>query len=132
MGDGAKIDFWNEHWTEVNSLKASFPRIFGLAIKKSGKIKAVSLAPSFDRLKWVGSADGRFYPKSFCSKVASAEVAGYHRVGKVWVFPVLLILFVLSAIELQNLLIMFYVNVSVYGRFGNVGVLFDMLILFSH
>ncbi|KAE8660450.1 hypothetical protein F3Y22_tig00116951pilonHSYRG00169 [Hibiscus syriacus] len=38
MGDGTRIDFWVDHWTEVFSLKSSFPRIFTLALKKSGKI----------------------------------------------------------------------------------------------
>ncbi|KAE8721771.1 transmembrane emp24 domain-containing protein p24delta3-like [Hibiscus syriacus] len=33
---GKSIDFWNDYWTEVASLKESFPRIYGLAIKKSG------------------------------------------------------------------------------------------------
>ncbi|KAE8703809.1 Detected protein of unknown function [Hibiscus syriacus] len=80
MGDGDKIDFWNKHWYEVNSLKDYFPRIFGLAIKKLGKIKEFGCWENgvwewkIELLKWVGSADGRFYPKSFYSKVASVEL----------------------------------------------------------
>ncbi|KAE8659940.1 hypothetical protein F3Y22_tig00116959pilonHSYRG00039 [Hibiscus syriacus] len=38
MGNGVKIDFWNDHWTEKFSLKTSFPRIFSLANKKFGMI----------------------------------------------------------------------------------------------
>ncbi|XP_039048924.1 uncharacterized protein LOC120189810 [Hibiscus syriacus] len=109
MGNGEKIDFWNDRWSEMNSLKASFPRIFGLALKKSGNIsefgswvnevwewkielrrglfewenalwlnfmevlnKAISSAPALDNLIWAGSADGRYSPKLFCLKEASA------------------------------------------------------------
>ncbi|KAE8659924.1 hypothetical protein F3Y22_tig00116960pilonHSYRG00031 [Hibiscus syriacus] len=38
MGNGENIDFWNDCWSEANSLKLSFPRIYGLACKKSGMI----------------------------------------------------------------------------------------------
>ncbi|XP_039048249.1 uncharacterized protein LOC120188950 [Hibiscus syriacus] len=38
MGNGVKINFWNDNWSEMNSLKTSFPIIFGLALKMSGNI----------------------------------------------------------------------------------------------
>ncbi|XP_039002867.1 uncharacterized protein LOC120129436 [Hibiscus syriacus] len=38
MGNGSKIDFWSDNWTELVSLKASFPRLFRIANKKAGKI----------------------------------------------------------------------------------------------
>ncbi|KAE8701957.1 hypothetical protein F3Y22_tig00110503pilonHSYRG00294 [Hibiscus syriacus] len=34
MGNGANIEFWTDHWTELLSLKASFPIIYGMTIKK--------------------------------------------------------------------------------------------------
>ncbi|KAE8675692.1 hypothetical protein F3Y22_tig00111648pilonHSYRG00183 [Hibiscus syriacus] len=33
MGNGTRIDFWSDNWTEVRSLKLPFPRIYGMAIK---------------------------------------------------------------------------------------------------
>ncbi|KAE8655416.1 hypothetical protein F3Y22_tig00117027pilonHSYRG00012 [Hibiscus syriacus] len=38
MGNGVRIDFWSDFWTGVRSLKEAFPRIYGLVIKKQGKI----------------------------------------------------------------------------------------------
>ncbi|KAL4346476.1 hypothetical protein GQ457_17G006660 [Hibiscus cannabinus] len=38
LGDGRRINFWEDFWTEVPSLKLSFPRVFGLVLKKSGKV----------------------------------------------------------------------------------------------
>ncbi|GMJ02687.1 hypothetical protein like AT4G29090 [Hibiscus trionum] len=38
FGDGSSIDFWNDFWTEVRSLKEAFTRIFMIATKKSGTI----------------------------------------------------------------------------------------------
>ncbi|KAE8696468.1 hypothetical protein F3Y22_tig00110670pilonHSYRG00078 [Hibiscus syriacus] len=109
MGNGDKIDFWNDHWSEMLSLKVSFPRIFGLAQKKSGNIsefgnwingvwvwkielrrglfdwetdrwsqflevlnRAVSSAPVVDKLKWIGSVNGMYTPKSFWLSVSTA------------------------------------------------------------
>ncbi|KAE8727738.1 hypothetical protein F3Y22_tig00005401pilonHSYRG00019 [Hibiscus syriacus] len=38
IGDGYSIDFWNDAWTKVQSLRLSFPRVFALAVKKEGKV----------------------------------------------------------------------------------------------
>ncbi|KAE8707424.1 hypothetical protein F3Y22_tig00110384pilonHSYRG00826 [Hibiscus syriacus] len=38
MGNGNRIDFWEDQWTEVTSLRESFPRIFRIANRKSGKV----------------------------------------------------------------------------------------------
>ncbi|KAL4296867.1 hypothetical protein GQ457_12G029750 [Hibiscus cannabinus] len=38
LGDGRRIIFWEDFLTEVPSLKLSFPRVFGLVLKKSGKV----------------------------------------------------------------------------------------------
>ncbi|GMI83779.1 hypothetical protein like AT4G29090 [Hibiscus trionum] len=37
LGDGKHIEFWEDPWTEVPSLRSSFPRIYALALKKVGK-----------------------------------------------------------------------------------------------
>ncbi|GMJ07534.1 hypothetical protein HRI_004422600 [Hibiscus trionum] len=37
-GDGTSIDFWNDYWTDFNSLREAFPRIYAVAIKKDGKV----------------------------------------------------------------------------------------------
>ncbi|KAE8726846.1 hypothetical protein F3Y22_tig00005974pilonHSYRG00134 [Hibiscus syriacus] len=39
MGNGSRIDFWSDHWSEVRSLKVAFPRIYGMTIKKQRKIR---------------------------------------------------------------------------------------------
>ncbi|KAL4308799.1 hypothetical protein GQ457_01G003850 [Hibiscus cannabinus] len=38
LGDGSRIEFWEDFWTEVRTLKEAFPRIFNLSVKKSGKV----------------------------------------------------------------------------------------------
>ncbi|KAE8701052.1 hypothetical protein F3Y22_tig00110548pilonHSYRG00062 [Hibiscus syriacus] len=38
VGDGKSTDFWNDHWTEVASLKLAFPRIFELVIRREGMV----------------------------------------------------------------------------------------------
>ncbi|KAE8672120.1 ADP-ribosylation factor-like protein 8B [Hibiscus syriacus] len=38
MGNGLNIEFWTDYWTDMPCLKDSFPRVYGLAIKKTGKI----------------------------------------------------------------------------------------------
>ncbi|KAE8682609.1 O-Glycosyl hydrolases family 17 protein [Hibiscus syriacus] len=38
MGNGAKIDFWNDHWTANFSLKDTFARVFRLAKKQYGNL----------------------------------------------------------------------------------------------
>ncbi|KAE8653771.1 hypothetical protein F3Y22_tig00117056pilonHSYRG00153 [Hibiscus syriacus] len=56
MGNGSRINFWNDHWTEVRSLKVAFPRIYGMAIKKQGKINEFG---SWENGIWVWSIDLR-------------------------------------------------------------------------
>ncbi|KAK8604824.1 hypothetical protein V6N13_082293 [Hibiscus sabdariffa] len=38
LGNGRNINFWEDFWTEVPSLKVSFPRIYRIAVKKAGKV----------------------------------------------------------------------------------------------
>ncbi|XVF54250.1 hypothetical protein PTKIN_Ptkin05aG0165200 [Pterospermum kingtungense] len=38
LGDGRKIDFWEQEWIPSIRLKTSFPRVFALASKKQGKV----------------------------------------------------------------------------------------------
>ncbi|KAE8695580.1 hypothetical protein F3Y22_tig00110704pilonHSYRG00011 [Hibiscus syriacus] len=42
LGDGKSIDFWHDFWTEVASLKESFPIMYLLALNKSGYVKDFS------------------------------------------------------------------------------------------
>ncbi|KAE8701958.1 hypothetical protein F3Y22_tig00110503pilonHSYRG00302 [Hibiscus syriacus] len=79
MGNGANIEFWTDHWTELLSLKAYFPRIYGMTIKKIRDLwndfiqvlnRAVSLVQGVDRLKWLGSNDGIYSSKTYCAKLA--------------------------------------------------------------
>ncbi|KAE8706948.1 hypothetical protein F3Y22_tig00110387pilonHSYRG00356 [Hibiscus syriacus] len=111
MGTGHRIDFWNDHWTDFQSLKAVFPRIYGITMKKFCSISefgysangkwvwnielrhgffewenviwnnfcqvlksGVSSNPGVDRLKWIGSPNGIYYPKDFCIKLATIGV----------------------------------------------------------
>ncbi|KAE8723950.1 hypothetical protein F3Y22_tig00011079pilonHSYRG00035 [Hibiscus syriacus] len=39
MGNGNKIEFWFDHWTEMISLKDSFPKIFGIVIKNMARLE---------------------------------------------------------------------------------------------
>ena len=39
LGDGNCIQFWKDEWIEDVVLKDAFPRIFALAVNKSGKVK---------------------------------------------------------------------------------------------
>ncbi|GMJ04569.1 hypothetical protein like AT3G24255 [Hibiscus trionum] len=38
LGDGKAIQFWDDYWTEVPSLRQAFPRIFSIALRKRGCI----------------------------------------------------------------------------------------------
>ncbi|EOY33349.1 Uncharacterized protein TCM_041320 [Theobroma cacao] len=38
LGNGSRISFWDGSWIERGILHITFPRIFGSAIKKQGKI----------------------------------------------------------------------------------------------
>ncbi|GMI64746.1 hypothetical protein like AT4G29090 [Hibiscus trionum] len=38
VGDGSRIDFWNDKWTGNESLKERFPRVYALAVQKQGCI----------------------------------------------------------------------------------------------
>ncbi|KAL4282828.1 hypothetical protein GQ457_16G022450 [Hibiscus cannabinus] len=38
LGDGSRIEFWEDFFTEVRTLREAFPRIFNLSVKKSGKV----------------------------------------------------------------------------------------------
>ncbi|KAL4351511.1 hypothetical protein GQ457_06G024080 [Hibiscus cannabinus] len=38
LGDGSRIESWEDFWTEVRTLREAFPRIFNLSVKKSGKV----------------------------------------------------------------------------------------------
>ncbi|KAL4282897.1 hypothetical protein GQ457_16G022390 [Hibiscus cannabinus] len=38
LGDGSRIEFWEDFLTEVRTLREAFPRIFNLSVKKSGKV----------------------------------------------------------------------------------------------
>ncbi|KAL4334108.1 hypothetical protein GQ457_07G014090 [Hibiscus cannabinus] len=38
LRDGNRINFWEDFWTEVPSLKDAFPRMFSVAVKKCGKV----------------------------------------------------------------------------------------------
>ncbi|KAE8724834.1 hypothetical protein F3Y22_tig00009840pilonHSYRG00059 [Hibiscus syriacus] len=164
-GDGAKIEFWTDHWTDMFSLKSSFPRIFSLTLKKYGKIvefgkwengvwewkidlrrelfewekvlwsefllvllRAVSLAPVQDRLHWEGADNGRYTLKSFCSKCI--KDCRFLQSWKSEECSALVFLFVLSAIELPKLLIMYCVNATASGRFGNGGAWCGKLVLY--
>ncbi|KAE8661691.1 hypothetical protein F3Y22_tig00113725pilonHSYRG01879 [Hibiscus syriacus] len=51
MGNDNKIEFWFDHWTEVVSLKDSFPRIFGISIQKSDKVREFGLW-NFEVWEW--------------------------------------------------------------------------------
>ncbi|KAE8681544.1 hypothetical protein F3Y22_tig00111318pilonHSYRG00062 [Hibiscus syriacus] len=39
LGDGSKINFWEDFWTDVRSLKHALSRIYNLAVIKHGKVK---------------------------------------------------------------------------------------------
>ncbi|XP_039047372.1 uncharacterized protein LOC120187843 [Hibiscus syriacus] len=51
VGNGNRIDFWEDHWTEVTSLRESFPRIFRIANQKSGKAILQRLPTTVEPLK---------------------------------------------------------------------------------
>ncbi|KAL4302406.1 hypothetical protein GQ457_10G004110 [Hibiscus cannabinus] len=38
VGNGLLTNFWEDYWTDTPSLKLTFPRIYALAVKKSGRI----------------------------------------------------------------------------------------------
>ncbi|XP_039066097.1 uncharacterized protein LOC120211667 [Hibiscus syriacus] len=40
LGDGSSIEFWDDFWTDVPSVKVVFPRIYVVAVKKTEKINA--------------------------------------------------------------------------------------------
>ncbi|KAE8689380.1 hypothetical protein F3Y22_tig00110940pilonHSYRG00486 [Hibiscus syriacus] len=88
MGNGSRIDFW----TDVRSLKVDFPRIYGMAIKKQGKISefgswangGVSSFPGLDRLMWLGDSNGIYKSKEFCIKSASVGIIQDPIWNKVW------------------------------------------------
>lgn len=52
VGDGCDIDFWNDDWTGSGSLKMYFPRIFVLAVVKSGLVSNIGRWKR-GRWKWV-------------------------------------------------------------------------------
>ncbi|KAE8721063.1 hypothetical protein F3Y22_tig00017366pilonHSYRG00007 [Hibiscus syriacus] len=104
------------------------PEVFLLALSR-----AVSLAPVQDSLHWVGADNGRYTPKSFCSKVATSskmEDSIWKESWKSEECSALVFLFVLSAIELPKLLIMYCVNATASGRFGNGGARCGKLVLY--
>ncbi|KAL4385972.1 hypothetical protein GQ457_09G021960 [Hibiscus cannabinus] len=82
LGDGRRINFWEDFWTEVPSLKLSFPRVFGLVLKKSGKVCEFgskvegkwiwsfkvrrAYSGTMDVLKWEHASHGVYSAKKFC------------------------------------------------------------------
>ncbi|XP_039011423.1 uncharacterized protein LOC120140520 [Hibiscus syriacus] len=121
MGNGRRINFWNDHWTEFLSLKVAFPRIYGIAIKKSGAIsefgqwvnsdwvwnielrrnlfvwemviwsnfiqvlnRGTVASPGVDRLKWLGSSNGKYNSKTYCIKLETINKSEYHIWNYVW------------------------------------------------
>ncbi|KAL4310177.1 hypothetical protein GQ457_01G054770 [Hibiscus cannabinus] len=38
LGDGNSINFWDDYWTDYPSLKLAFPRLYSVAVQKSGKV----------------------------------------------------------------------------------------------
>ncbi|KAE8693913.1 hypothetical protein F3Y22_tig00110788pilonHSYRG00091 [Hibiscus syriacus] len=75
VGNGAKVEFWDDFWTNVPSLKKAFPRIYNIAVRKHSKVNefgcfmndsAVCIGNVEDRLSWQRSSDGLYTPKSFC------------------------------------------------------------------
>ncbi|KAE8661376.1 hypothetical protein F3Y22_tig00113726pilonHSYRG00442 [Hibiscus syriacus] len=62
------IDFWEDHWTEVTSLRESFPRIFRIANQKSGKSKTSRGWRRSAKMAW--SVRWKYTSTSYCLVVS--------------------------------------------------------------
>ncbi|KAL4385238.1 hypothetical protein GQ457_15G008200 [Hibiscus cannabinus] len=122
VGDGKSVSFWNDTWACDQPLQSKFPRIFALAVKKSGMIvdfgfrcnnswswniqlrrrlfdweipiwnSFQSLLNNFqssgldkDWIKWLGSSDGLYSPKSLRSLLAPAANSNVNWDKFVWI-----------------------------------------------
>ncbi|GLT40522.1 hypothetical protein SLA2020_357800 [Shorea laevis] len=56
VGEGNKVDFWQEWWIGDKKLKDSFPRLYALSVKKEGQISKMGI---WEKGRWVWRVEWR-------------------------------------------------------------------------
>ncbi|GJQ89475.1 reverse transcriptase [Tanacetum coccineum] len=95
---GNKTRFWENYWVKGHILKLSFPRMFVLAIHKSGpevnQFEAFSsllnlmmfVASNDDKVIWSFEYSDKFSSKSFCYEVENMNYHGNPLLSSIWKF----------------------------------------------